>query len=70
MGGGSSSGEFDVVGVRSALGKRRLALDAVRERVFAADRREVRVGPSLVERLLRVDLKDLTDLASDAMWFT
>ena len=64
--GGASAGGVCVDDVeRSALGSRKLALDAVRLRVRADDRREKWLGPSRVERRLRVDLIERIDLVSD-----
>ena len=62
--GGASAGDVCVM-ERSDFGRRRLAFDAVRLRVRAAERRETWLGPSRADRRLRVDLTDRIDLASD-----
>ena len=50
---------------RSDFGRRRLAFDAARLRVRAAETREAWPGPSRIDRRLRADLTNWIDLASD-----
>ena len=65
IGGASTGDECPDAGERSDLGSRRLAFEAARLRVRAAERRE----RCVVERRLRVDLTERTDRASDLSTF-